>query len=90
MTLILKSLKTIYNKNMSVEEFLWEFHHSQMLGAHQNILSVHKCMKSKCPAVHGRKFHTKPRFIVTDKAFCLPHSAQTFPISCIYAFIVRS
>ena len=40
MTLILKSLKTIYNKNMSVEEFLWEFHHSQMLGAHQNILTV--------------------------------------------------
>ena len=30
MTLILKSLKTIYNKNMSVEEFLQEFHHSQM------------------------------------------------------------
>ena len=29
MTLILKSLKTIYNKNMSVEEFLQEFHHSK-------------------------------------------------------------
>ena len=33
-------LKAVNNKNMSVEEFLREFHHSLMLGAHQNILTV--------------------------------------------------
>merc|ERR1719479_594091 len=32
--------KVVNNKNMSVEEFLREFHHSQFLGAHQNILTV--------------------------------------------------
>ena len=33
-------LKAINSKNMSVEEFLREFHHSLLLGTHRNILTV--------------------------------------------------
>jgi len=33
-------LKAINSKNMSVEEFLREFHHSLLLGSHRNILTV--------------------------------------------------
>ena len=33
-------IKAINSKNMSVEEFLREFHHSMILGSHRNILTV--------------------------------------------------
>ena len=87
-------LKAVNNKNMSVEEFLREFHHSLILGAHQNILTVFPdmvfslegqcCMFASEYAPLGKHFNTPYMIYVTRNCLDIKKIWTFLFLVCIF------